>query len=1341
MTSINKVLLTFFLLVALSFIGAWKFVQSEQVGTFLSTEISKFTSKKFGLKVSFSNIKLNIVPVGTIFENVLINMKDESFSVNAREVHITFGFLDLLSNELSIENLLVDSGVIQRGRIKKENFNGVKLKIKISELFDIIKSNTIENKNVRLKSISLNNINFVDEQIGSAKLTSFTAAVYNNVVLLDGVVDASGALNSFFENENVEFLKHDEITFNAELISKKLRIKQLLLKDGLNKLKVEGVFTEVPSGEVVSVANVVYQGDIAKFASIIDDNIQGYARITSSISGNVKSPKIGTVLEVIELKSPWALVDYGSIFVEYEKGIVSVDKLQVKKDDGEVSLSEPTNIYDFEQKKLLFKSVNLKLNKIHTNSALYFLNDILKIFKGKISGDVTFSYENQKLIFDISEGSTLTEFVLGDNENKYILKNKKIDLFKSRVLVELSGATYLDIDLGFEGSRVQSRGWIKNGRLDLFSNVGIIDLEGLGPISGAKLKGNGAVKFDFVGPFENVKLLIFTELKDFEVLRYKIGQVKAEVEILLNKAVMKLNKVSARRDTFDYSANGSIDFIDSKLDISFDMPKMSYSTLHEICYPLVSEFWSPDPKLNDFNLRSKFRIFGRATLTGIKIEGSASSQGLFIYGEGADQLKSDFNYKNGEISFNNILINKNEGKLYGDISFNGISKYLKYKINYDKGELASFKWYQLLGLGLDSGFNMKLSGEGFLHNLKSETSLNLINSNVDSIKIGDSNFFMKTEGQELDLTAEAFDRQISLKSFLNFNKNSKSLSTVVAKIDIDNIKNIFAALEKKNMEDPYLKGVISGSVNSSFRLDSFEKGNLDLIIDYLNFERKSSSIRTHTGNNKIIVKNGKIENWKISLKGNDDYIYSSGEGNIFSKFRLENEYRVSANILELLSSKYVLSEGTIFGRYLILGDKLNFDSYLEASGEKIKIRFDKLPGIFTNSKFHLIADGPLVNISLFESTYGNGKILGNGKLKLGFDYPEIDVKASIDKTLINVFKKSSFLVNGRVRLHGDSLPYKMSGNINLVHGKIFEEIEDLAQNKVGNRAIYKYVPEKKIEQNFNLIDYDFLISMLGPVHIQNQLSDLKMYGNLKVTGTTFSPRVSGLLESRINGESKFKFKGHDFNISEGEVTLGTAANENDVFLKFSGNADVKNYNVKLDLQGPAEKLSMSLSSNPPLSKEDLFSLLTLGVTADLSKDLGEEQRQSVTTIGIGSLIFDQLKLNEGLSSSMGLKLSIIPEISKDDTSFLEGKSAVANTSTKVKSTTKIKIEKRITDDVDISLTSTVGGTIEQKQEMNINYNFNENISLDGVFEVKDEDDEDSKSSQSVGADIKYKWSF
>jgi translocation and assembly module TamB len=122
---------------------------------------------------------------------------------------------------------------------------------------------------------------------------------------------------------------------------------------------------------------------------------------------------------------------------------------------------------------------------------------------------------------------------------------------------------------------------------------------------------------------------------------------------------------------------------------------------------------------------------------------------------------------------------------------------------------------------------------------------------------------------------------------------------------------------------------------------------------------------------------------------------------------------------------------------------------------------------------------------------------------------------------------------------------------------------------------------------------------------------------------------------------------------------------------------------------------------------------------------------------------NQFKINENINNTIGVNLSVAPEFQEEDSKMVaSGKSAINESgSSKLKSATKIKINKKINNIVDVGVSSTVGGSIEPKQEMNANIKVNNNLSVEGVYEIKPTEDESTTTPTSLGVDLKYKWSF
>jgi translocation and assembly module TamB len=70
------------------------------------------------------------------------------------------------------------------------------------------------------------------------------------------------------------------------------------------------------------------------------------------------------------------------------------------------------------------------------------------------------------------------------------------------------------------------------------------------------------------------------------------------------------------------------------------------------------------------------------------------------------------------------------------------------------------------------------------------------------------------------------------------------------------------------------------------------------------------------------------------------------------------------------------------------------------------------------------------------------------------------------------------------------------------------------------------------------------------------------------------------------------------------------------------------------------------------------------------------------------------------------------------------------------------VKKRLDEALSLSVSSTMGGSIGQRQSMNLNYSINKTLQLEGVYELKtNAEGEEDIIDTSVGGDVKLRWTF
>ena len=544
------------------------------------------------------------------------------------------------------------------------------------------------------------------------------------------------------------------------------------------------------------------------------------------------------------------------------------------------------------------------------------------------------------------------------------------------------------------------------------------------------------------------------------------------------------------------------------------------------------------------------------------------------------------------------------------------------------------------------------------------------------------------------------------------------------------------------METKDISGKIKGNITTSFSFFDMSKFTLNGLLTEFEFVKGGKRLFIDGPNAMFKMIDGVVEKVNFKLKSNeDDFFTVLGSGSLAKDLNISQKFKIDASFIELLSSKIAKSSGEIKGQGRIYGDIKDIDYDHSINGEDIFLKLTTIPSSFSDLNFKLFLDERTIYVNEVSGKFGNGEILGNGVVKLLLPYPEIDIGMEFKNSYIPLFKKSGVLLSGKARLEGTSFPYLLNGSITILNGSINDELQDLSPPSMsGSQGHDKYVPENKYNNKFDYFDLDLLVDFDKPVVVRNLLTDLRLLGNGRVRGKLYKPEINGSIEV-VPGLSKLLFKGNEFIIKDGSLSF---SEEKGLVpeINFQGSSRINQYTVNLDVYGMASDPQLSVSADPFLSQEDIFSLLTLGFTSEISDELEEKDLRSATTLGIGTLLFDQLLKNQGLSSNLGLKLSVLPEFEEDESSLLKGKSGVSDSgSSRYKTATKIKLEKKISRSVDLSLSSTVGGSAEQKQEMNVNYNMLKNVSLEGVYEINSGGEDEYQEPTSFGVDVKIQWSY
>lgn len=1344
MKHLNKILIVFFVFSFLTIYGGWRFIHSRNFSDKASQKVSEILTKKIGAKLSFTGVGFGIFPPSTYFKNVHIEKNDPNLvdiNLNLEELRVSFTYTSFFSSNLAIDDLTLKNGNISivTHDTKKPDFDWKKINLK--ELFTQYSSLLVKSP-ISLNIVRLENTKL---QIDESNLTVNSLALAPHRRDIRFKAQASD-IHLVLDNKEFPTVDLNKVSVLLEASKDEWKIESLKVEKDLNQIELHAnLFNR--QNTLHSILNSRFKFDAESLLKLYPKLPVEFKGVKGSIagaldaSGPLLDPEAQISITANQIKSDWIQLEEASALLLKRKNYLIVEKLVAKNWNERYELLKRQTFFDLKKRSLMHVRLPLSLHDAFTNTFLYSLHDTLETLKGYVTGKVDIVWNGEKVFFEIREKAQVKDFkLLAQASRKPILQNAGFSLQETTFSLDENYKLGINAKLMMNNSLIKANGEITGKDLNISIKDSKIDMKSFGPIAGLEITGAGPSSAEIYGPFDNVKFDFIVDWNNFSIVDLNFGRVKSEFSLALKDLQIDIHQLEGLYGQSHFTANGLLNFGDkSGMDIQLDFKNTNFTDARKMYHLVFKNIKLP--VVPEFNFTTSYRIKGGYSVESLDIAGSIQGTELKVVNEEAERLALDFSLKNNLLSFKDIKINKSRGVLNSNVNINLANNYTELEGSLQGLRLQDFNFYKKLNLEYDGDLSVDFDGNGTSDNFSSRFKTRVSNPFIENIPASPSNaiIYLNSEEDEVVINANLLSGKIKLDSLINFKSRTVSLKSEIATTEIREILGVVAG---HNMSEKTIKGKINAKLNTVFNLDTFSIKNFFLDVAQFNLQKGEVDIVVDPKHNSVALDNGVVKNWDLKFTDGDDYFISRAKNISANAIVFDQTFSIKTSFLEFVSGSIDKAVGVIKGTSQLVVDKQISITKLQFSGTKNSLKIKNLPGAITDLDYTINKKGQAFEVSKFSGKYGEGDVRASGTFLFDDLYPLVNIEYKIERSTIPLFKRSNLLVSSSGTITGTDLPYKLNGKISVLHGEFLDDPADFTKDsKVSLDNFKKYLPQKNELEKKGYLNLNVSFDTVNQIAVKNNLAEVYVKGTGQLIGDVLGPEITARIEA-IPNVSKFKFKGHDFILSQGNVDIRDRGKIRNSELKFIGLAKINDYEVTLDISGTIPKPVITLSSEPNLAQEDLLSLLTLGVTSDMSKNLEASDRKSVTTVSIGALLVDQLKINEDLSSSLGLKLSVLPEFKEDESSLIQGKSAVSDGgSSKLKSATKIKIKKQVNKSVDVSVSSTVGGSIEQTQEMNINYNINKKFSIEGVYEVKPSAEENTNAPNSIGADIKYKWSF
>lgn len=351
--------------------------------------------------------------------------------------------------------------------------------------------------------------------------------------------------------------------------------------------------------------------------------------------------------------------------------------------------------------------------------------------------------------------------------------------------------------------------------------------------------------------------------------------------------------------------------------------------------------------------------------------------------------------------------------------------------------------------------------------------------------------------------------------------------------------------------------------------------------------------------------------------------------------------------------------------------------------------------------------GETLTIEHVHGVMGGGEVTATGSAQ--FDGLKLaSYQAQLDATNITATFPEGFrgTYQGRIGVEGAKSGASITGRIDVVRGLYSKDFD--VGFLGGSRRDYTPASESPFPRNFKL-DVDVVAP--GNVWIRNDLAKVEMQGDLHVGGELRRPELTGRVSLSPGGT--VRYRDVDYRLESGTLDL-TDTKRLNPYVDIRGRTHVSDYDVTLHVEGTFDKFNYELTSLPPLSSQDIISLLVTGKTLDAisASSAAAELPADMAAYYFAGLLNETF--GKSLQSSLGIdQFSLTPLLLK-----AEGDA-----------TARVTVGKRVTDNVKVVFSQDIGSTQKQTYQ----------VVLDATRRIRLVAESDSDTG--LGGEIQYSQQF
>lgn len=321
-------------------------------------------------------------------------------------------------------------------------------------------------------------------------------------------------------------------------------------------------------------------------------------------------------------------------------------------------------------------------------------------------------------------------------------------------------------------------------------------------------------------------------------------------------------------------------------------------------------------------------------------------------------------------------------------------------------------------------------------------------------------------------------------------------------------------------------------------------------------------------------------------------------------FKLDN---ANLGILTSLTRHIPYATGEILGDLRVTGDFKNPQLQGNIKTKEAMLKLDIFKKPLTNLNLDVEFSGTKVKLNDFSAKMGEGNLVAMGDLNLAgqaVDNYQLDVK-------LNKLAIDSLYTTGPLTANLQLKPQEKRSRP-YIKGEVL--LDDLLINIPA-------IPEFG-EGELPNVGLDIAINMGKNLKLYNPiLYDMDLEGGLKILGSLRRPNIDGTIRVKrgtinyLRTPFKVKYAVLGFPL-QGSLMPS---------INLAASSRLFSTDIFLNVRGPVNEMDMKLTSNPPLTQQELFRMLTLRTQVTNTTAVEGEDAKALLSAGLQMSIFGELE--------------------------------------------------------------------------------------------------------------------